>query len=203
MLASFARGAKSKLARLCLGGSMLFGLSGCLTPRGEQMMRGLGYGAIQTYINESVAKEVYGSPQNKDETAYAPREERRESPKFFNAAKETSTDFEDLRDIFYPGEKIYVVGIFNGGKITNFVLALDKGEQIPEDLVNGSSEVKVVLKGYMEGKGVRSSGKFDANHLLNNFGNNFRVYWLKNDKIVGNRDFVIMNQRPSRYGRNN
>jgi len=117
-------------------------------------------------------------------------------PQFFNAAKELpSGEYADIRDIFYPGETIYVVGNFNGGKITNFWLALDKNEQIPEDLVNGSDKVEIVFKGNYGGRAI-SEGRFDASSVLKDYGNNHRVYWLRNDKIVGYRDFVIMDKRP-------
>src|SRR3989344_4742819 len=169
MLTSFARGAKSKLARLCLGGSMLFGLSGCLTPRGEQMMRGLGYGALQTYINESVAKEVYGSPQNKDETTYAPREERNVSAKRrsngYPVLFTGSENFKDVgKQIFYSGEKIYIrgnlVGLLpNGTTIANKNTHLSSGQR---DFV--TKHIKVG-----EGGDI-IYGRFDAKPLAENIG---------------------------------
>jgi hypothetical protein len=120
-------------------------------------------------------------------------------PIFFNAAKETQYGFEDKRDIFYPGEEIHVVAeIPYGGKITNFGLALDKGEQIPSDLVNGAPGVEIVFKGYVKGENI-SSGVFDASKDLEKYGNHHRIYWMVNDKIIGFKDYAIMDKRPEQY----
>ena len=125
---------------------------------------------------------------------------RQEEPMFFNAAKENPDgSYSDVRDIFYPGEEIYVVAkIPYGGKITNFGLALDKNEQIPNDLVNGAPGVEIVFKGYLTQKGL-AFGAFDASENLKKYGKHHRTYWLVNDKIIGYRDFVIMDERPKVY----
>ena len=168
MLTSFARGAKSKLARLCLGGSMLFSLSGCLTPRGEQMMRGLGYGAIQTYINESITKEVYSSPQNKDEITYAPIKERNVSAKRTSNGYPVlftgSENFKDVgKQIFYSGEKIHIRG--------NLVGLLPNGTTIANKNTHLSSGKRdFVIKHIKVGDWEIIRGEFDAEYLAENIG---------------------------------
>ena len=90
-----------------------------------------------------------------------------------------------------------------GGKITNFGLALDKGEQIPEDLVNGAPGVEIVLKGYVKGGRSKAQGKFDASEDLRRYGRHHRIYWLVNDKIVGYRDYIIMDKRSEQHSSQN
>jgi len=189
-------------------------LAGCIapTPQGDAFINYMGHVAAQTFITEEIKKEMGHSDYqqqtrqqqqqtnvNVPQQRYQEQKENIESPQFFNAAKEIREGvYTDRRDIFYPGETIYVVGRFNGGKITNFCLALDKGEQIPDDLVNGAPGVEIVFKSNSEGRTI-AWGKFNASSVLKKYGNHYKVYWLRNDEIVGSRDFVIRDKRPDVY----
>ena len=195
----------SGLKKLVLLGAATLMIGGCLTPKGRNFVDNMGYTAAGTFIQESIKKEMghsdYQVPTGGDSVLNpsTPQTRRNDYPIFFNAANETTEGYSDIRDIFYPGENIWVVTKPKiSGKITNFVLALDKNEQIPEDLVNGSDKIKVVFKCYLT-PGNFAYGKFNASKLKEEYGNNFRVYWLLNDKIIGSRDFVIMNERPEQY----
>lgn len=171
----------------------------------ETLNYGIQRGIDQEVYRQQMERRNYQGPTGEDSVLNPQRiefPEQRDYPIFFNAAKRFDGGYSDLRDIFYPGEEIYSVANLNTeGKITNFCLALDKNEQIPKDLVNGSDKIKIVLKGYLT-PGNFARGKFDASYLLENYGNNFRTYWLLNDKIIGHRDFVIMDKKPESYSSN-
>lgn len=72
-MTNFTRGVKSKLAAICLAGSMAFGLgsiSGCkTTPRGEAYKHVFG----QTIVNESIKKVI-------NPNAYEPQREQNTQP---------------------------------------------------------------------------------------------------------------------------
>jgi hypothetical protein len=224
MISSIRRGAKSKLARICLGASMC----GFLVAGSPDYLRAeepSATGDIAEFIEEAtpagipikILRSIFGGEkkethvhihQEKEENYQQPRHQREsyrqptkniKLPQFFNATKEVRSGvYTDIKDIFYPGEKIYVVAENMLGKVTNFWIAFDKNEQIPQDLVNGSNKVEIVFKGYLN-KNEIAWGKFDASSVLEKYGNNHRVYWLQDDRIVGHRDFVIMDKRPNEY----
>ena len=59
-------GKPSRLAKGLVFASVLFGLAGCLTPRGNQAVNYWGLGAGDVLIGETLRKEIYGGGQSVD-----------------------------------------------------------------------------------------------------------------------------------------